>query len=139
MFFLLAVLASQAIFPATTCPGGLTATPGAPCPALVFFDSSRAEITRDAATTLDEVLAGWRQGGFSRVTLTGHSDRSGPAGANADTARRRADAVRRWLAERGVPLRSITVQSLGENRPLIPTANGVREPQNRRVDVQLEL
>ena len=138
MLFLLAVLASQTTSPATTCPGGLTPAPGAPCPALVFFDSSRAEITRDAAKTLDEVLASWRQGGFSRVTLTGHSDRSGPAGANADTARRRADAVRSWLTERGVPLRSITVQSLGEDQPLISTANGVREPQNRRVDVRLE-
>lgn len=138
MLFLLAAAASQAASPSPTCPAGLTASPGAPCPTLVFFDSSEADISRDAAAALDAVLADWRKGGFSRVILDGHGDLSGPAPANRHMARQRAQAVAAWLAEHGLSSASIKVRSLGESRPIILTADGVREPQNRRVEVRLE-
>ena len=50
---------------------------------------------------------------------------------------RRAEAVRAELVRNGVPRDAITVQGFGENRPLVPTAQGVREPQNRRVEIVL--
>jgi outer membrane protein OmpA-like peptidoglycan-associated protein len=41
------------------------------------------------------------------------------------------------LVRRGVQRNIITVQAFGESRPLVPTADGVREPQNRRVEIVL--
>jgi outer membrane protein OmpA-like peptidoglycan-associated protein len=48
---------------------------------------------------------------------------------------RRADAVRAYLEGHGIPGGVITTQSFGESRPLVETADGVREPQNRRVEI----
>ena len=138
MLVFLAATALQTAPATVACPGGLHASPAAPCPTLIFFDSSEANINRDAARALDEVVASWKTGGFSHVLLEGHSDLSGPTGANLRVARQRAEAVKDWLAERGVPAAAITVRSHGETRPFIPTADGVREPQNRRVAVRLE-
>jgi outer membrane protein OmpA-like peptidoglycan-associated protein len=51
------------------------------------------------------------------------------------SAKKRAEAVHAYLVSRGVPSAAMTVTSYGESRPLIVTADGVREPQNRRVEV----
>ena len=41
------------------------------------------------------------------------------------------------LTRNGIGRDEITVQAFGESRPLVPTADGVREPQNRRVEIVL--
>ena len=138
MLSLLTAAAIQAANPTPYCPAALTPGPGALCPTLVFFDSSKAEIDRDAATALDGVLATWRSGGFTRIILTGHGDLSGPTPANRRVAQQRAQAIANWLGKRGLPSTSVQVRTLGESESLIPTADGVREPQNRRVEVRLE-
>ena len=67
--------------------------------------------------------------------LAGHADRSGSASYNVGLSQRRADAVRAYLAGRGVPDGSISTSAFGEERPLVQTEDGVREPQNRRVEI----
>jgi outer membrane protein OmpA-like peptidoglycan-associated protein len=106
---------------------------------LVFFDWGKAEISRDSAAVLDNVLAEFRRAPPTtvRVELRGHSDRSGPEWANRRASRRRAEAVRDWLVERGIPRRSIDVLADGESRMIVPTEDGVREAQNRRVEIRL--
>ena len=142
MSLLLAALIAQAASPPVSqpsCAGGLIAVAaGELCPALLFFDSSKAEINRDAARVLDEVVATWKAGGFSRLLLDGHSDLSGTAGANLRMGGQRAEAVKVWLTGRGVPGAAIAVRSLGQTKPIVATADGVSEPQNRRVEVRLE-
>jgi hypothetical protein len=69
------------------------------------------------------------------VTATGHADRSGPEGYNMALSLRRANAVKNSLVRNGVPAASIAVVGRGESQPLVPTADGVREPQNRRVEI----
>ncbi|WP_205481479.1 OmpA family protein [Sphingomonas arenae] len=139
MSLLLAALIAQAppIAPGS-CAGGLIAVAaGEPCPTLLFFDSSKAAITRDSAAALEQVISGWKTGAFRRVILSGHADLSGPSSANLRASRLRSMAVGDWLSSHGIPSTAITVQALGESRPLIPTADGVREPQNRRVEIRL--
>ncbi len=53
-------------------------------------------------------------------------------------SRRRAWRVHDWLVDAGVPDAAITVRYYGEDRPLVETEDGVREPQNRRVEIALE-
>jgi outer membrane protein OmpA-like peptidoglycan-associated protein len=51
---------------------------------------------------------------------------------------RRANAVKNALVREGVPAAAITVIGRGEQGLLVPTADGVREPQNRRVEIVVE-
>ncbi|HTE35483.1 MAG TPA: OmpA family protein [Reyranella sp.] len=50
---------------------------------------------------------------------------------------RRASAVKGMLVREGVPESDISVVALGEGQPMVPTADGVREAQNRRVEIVL--
>jgi outer membrane protein OmpA-like peptidoglycan-associated protein len=67
--------------------------------------------------------------------IAGHADRSGPADYNIGLSQRRATNVRTYLTGHGIPDGVITQEAFGESRPLVETADGVREPQNRRVEV----
>ena len=104
---------------------------------MIFFDWGKPAISRDGLVVIEESAAAWRARPGEPVTIEGHSDRSGPAGANRRSARMRAAAVRDELVRRGVPAALIKVRSLGEERPLIVTEDGVREAQNRRVDINI--
>jgi len=125
--------------------GGLTfnfgaAPPPPPAPVavgpfIVFFDWDRSDITPQAAAILDNAASAYQQTGQAQVVLAGHADRSGSAQYNVGLSQRRADAVRSYLAGRGVPDGAITSEAFGESRPLVETADGVREPQNRRVEI----
>jgi outer membrane protein OmpA-like peptidoglycan-associated protein len=67
--------------------------------------------------------------------LAGHTDRAGSNKYNEGLAERRNTAVRTYLTGRGIPTGRITGQAFGETNPRVPTADGVREAQNRRVEV----
>ena len=124
------------------CPNGavILATEACPEPApigpfIVFFDWDKDDITPAAAAILDNAAAAYQQTGRASVTLAGHADRSGSDAYNVGLSQRRANNVRSYLAGRGVPDGSITTEAFGESRPLVDTADGVREPQNRRVEI----
>jgi outer membrane protein OmpA-like peptidoglycan-associated protein len=104
-------------------------------PFIVFFDWDRSDITPQAAAILDNAAAAYQQTGQAQVVLAGHADRSGSAQYNVGLSQRRADSVRSYLAGRGIPDGSIATEAFGESRPLVETADGVREPQNRRVEI----
>ena len=106
-------------------------------PLRIFFDWGKPELTRDAQAILGEALADYQRTPGSRVEIAGHSDRSGPAAHNIGASRRRADAARNWLVERGIPAGAIAVAAFGESRPIVPTEDGVREAQNRRVEIRI--
>jgi OOP family OmpA-OmpF porin len=107
-------------------------------PMMVFFDWGKPDPRGDDAATLDRVAAVWRANPRARLQISGHTDRSGSAAFNRLAGRRRAEAVRNQLAERGVPLAAISIVSHGEERPLVPTEDGVREVQNRRVEIRIQ-
>lgn len=105
---------------------------------LVFFDWGKPDITRDAEAQLNEVATAYAQMKPSRIIITGHSDRSGPAAVNLRASRRRAEAVRAHLIDRGVPREIMRVEAMGEAQPIVPTEDGVREAQNRRVEIHFD-
>ena len=110
---------------------------GADAKFIVFFDWSKPEISRDAAEILDKVAVEYAARPGARLVLTGHSDRSGPDGANLRSSRKRAEAARDYLEAKGVRARAMTLQAYGEQQPIVDTEDGVREVQNRRVEILL--
>ena len=104
-------------------------------PVLVFFDWGKSELSGDAKAGLDKVAELYRATPRP-MTVDGHSDRSGSTAANLAGSRRRASAVRDYLAGKGVPAGAMTVRAYGETWPIIAIADGVRAVQNRRVEIR---
>lgn len=102
---------------------------------VVFFAWDAAEITPVAAQVLDQVAADYKKGRVARVYVAGYADRSGTEAYNLRLSERRARRVAAELAARGVLQEQVKVEWFGEARPRVPTADGVREAQNRRVEV----
>jgi OmpA-OmpF porin, OOP family len=117
--------------PLPPCPPAAV-TPG---PFLVFFDWDKSLITAEAAAILDRAAEQYAATGQTSVVLAGHADRSGTEEYNIRLSQRRADAVKAYLVTKGVPDTAATTEAFGETRPLVETADGVREPQNRRVEI----
>lgn len=105
---------------------------------MVFFDWGKGEIRSDGAAQLDRVAELWRTRPSAQLRLVGHTDRSGGTAGNRATGLKRAEAVRDELQKRGIPRNAMHVASFGEEQPLVPTEDGVREVQNRRVVIWIE-
>ena len=102
---------------------------------IVFFDWNRADIRADAQRVLETAAAYVKQRGFARINLVGHADRSGKASYNMGLSQRRADVAKAALVKLGLPASGIETVGRGESAPLVGTADGVREPRNRRVEI----
>ena len=121
-------------------PAPAPAAETAPQPArtyLVFFDWDRANLTDRARQIVAEAASASTRVQVTRIEVSGHADRSGTDRYNQGLSIRRARAVADELVRHGVARESITTQGFGERQPLVPTADGVREPQNRRVEIVL--
>jgi len=119
------------------------APPPAPPPVaapsyMVFFDWDRSNLSAQALNTIKQAANAFKTKGNARITATGHADRSGPENYNMALSLRRANAVKDALVREGVPATAIAVIGRGESQPLVPTADGVREPQNRRVEIVIQ-
>ncbi|MBF0356042.1 MAG: OmpA family protein [Alphaproteobacteria bacterium] len=113
------------------------AKPKEPKNFLVFFDFDKSEITPEAMKIIEQAVAYAKAGNMTRVELTGHADRSGSNKYNLALSMRRAKAVEAAMVKLGIAQNAIGVAGKGEEQPLVPTPDGVREPQNRRVEILL--
>jgi OmpA-OmpF porin, OOP family len=104
---------------------------------LVFFDWDRADLTERARQIIAEAAQATTRVQVTRIEVQGHTDTSGTARYNQALSVRRANVVAAELVRLGVPRSAITTQGFGFSRPLVATGPGVREPQNRRVEIIL--
>ncbi len=104
---------------------------------LVFFDWDRANLTDRARRIVAEAAQASTRVATTRIEVSGYTDSSGTARHNQGLSVRRAESVQAELVRDGVPREAISVQGYGESRPLVQAAQGVREPQNRRVEIVL--
>jgi outer membrane protein OmpA-like peptidoglycan-associated protein len=125
--------------------GAPTAVAAPPAPAapqapsfMVFFDWDRSNLSDQALNTIRQAAGAYKTKGSARITATGHTDKSGPDDYNMALSLRRANTVKDALVREGVPATAISVIGRGESQPLVQTADGVREPQNRRVEIVVQ-
>jgi outer membrane protein OmpA-like peptidoglycan-associated protein len=102
---------------------------------LVYFEWDRADLTGQAESTIRNATAQASACGVTRIAVEGHTDRSGASAYNEQLSRQRASVVRDELIRAGVPASRITVEAKGESDLAVNTADGVREPLNRRSNV----
>ena len=105
---------------------------------MVFFDWDRSNLSDQALATIGQAANAYKTKGNARITATGHTDTSGPESYNMALSLRRANTVKDALVRNGVPATAIAVIGRGEQGLLVQTADGVREPQNRRVEIVIQ-
>jgi outer membrane protein OmpA-like peptidoglycan-associated protein len=103
----------------------------------VFFEFDKASLSAEGERVVRDAANAYRRGGSARVEVTGYTDLAGTPQYDMGLSKRRAATVRAALAAQGVPANSISERWRGKDDPLVRTADGVREPQNRRVDIVL--
>jgi OmpA-OmpF porin, OOP family len=114
--------------------------PAAPPPAaqkvfLVFFDWDKYNITPEGERIIELAAQQYKAGGSVRLQVTGYTDTTGSYGYNQRLSERRANAVATRLAALGVARSDMSVAGRSFNDLRVPTPPGVREPQNRRVEI----
>jgi outer membrane protein OmpA-like peptidoglycan-associated protein len=112
------------------------AEPAVPGPYIVYFEFDKAELTLAAKAVLAEVVRNAGAAKFSRIVSSGYADRAGSSAYNDELSRQRVDAVVSYLLGSGVDKSQVFASSYGEKRLSVPTADGQREQQNRRVEIE---
>lgn len=115
----------------------LAAEPPAPEAAVLYFLLDSTELVPESNRRLRELAAKLREWPAPEIQIDGHADRAGDERRNDRLAASRAEAVRQALLAAGAAAEWIDVRSFGESRPAVPTADGVREERNRRVEVRI--
>ena len=118
-----------------TPPAATAPMPAAPHSYLVFFDFNKSDLTAQATGIVDQAAKNAEAAKVSRLTVTGHTDTVGSDAYNMRLSRRRAESVAAQLEKDGIPSSEIQIVAKGKRDLLVPTADGVKEPQNRRVQI----
>jgi OOP family OmpA-OmpF porin len=124
--------------PPTEPPMASAAPVAAPAPSrsyLMFFDWDKADLSARAQQIIADAAQNATKIQYTRIDVEGHADLTGTHAYNQTLSMRRAEAVAAELMRDGVPQTAIVITASGDTKPLIPTAPGVREPQNRRVEI----
>jgi outer membrane protein OmpA-like peptidoglycan-associated protein/opacity protein-like surface antigen len=106
-----------------------------PGPFIVFFEWDKSDITPEASSILDNAVTQYQSCGNAQVMVAGFADTSGTAKYNVGLSQRRADSVKAYLASKSIPDTSVSTEAFGETKLRVQTADGVREVQNRRVEI----
>jgi OOP family OmpA-OmpF porin len=104
-------------------------------PIVVFFDAGDTRIDVKGQRVLSNFILAWRRVSLEGAIVVGHSDRVGSEAYNLRLSCARARAVREYLIARGLPKERIWLAGRGEAEPLVETADGVAEEQNRFAEV----
>lgn len=101
----------------------------------MFFEWDKYDLTSDATAILDNAVSAYANCGGANVMVAGYTDTSGKPKYNLGLSERRANAVKDYLTSKGIGAGVITTKGFGETNLRVETADGVRELQNRRVEI----
>jgi OmpA-OmpF porin, OOP family len=113
------------------------ALPAPPQRFTLYFIEGKDEFTEASKLALDGVLVEITHRPVPDVLVVGHTDSTASDAVNDPLSRQRAEVVRHALIARGIPADSVTASGRGKREPVVPTADGVAEPRNRRVEIQV--
>jgi len=115
----------------------LAAQPAAPMQFTLYFVEGKDELTEESRRLVDNVFAEIARRPVPDVVVIGHTDRVGSDAFNDTLSRQRAEVVRKALLARAIAPDKVTAIGRGKREPIVPTADGVAEPRNRRVEIQV--
>jgi len=115
----------------------LAAQPSRPMSFILYFESGNDEFTEESKQEVKRLLAEMARRQAPDITVIGHTDLVGPNPSNDALSLQRAERVKSILAGMGIPAERILTAGRGRREPLIPTAEGIPEPRNRRVEINV--
>jgi outer membrane protein OmpA-like peptidoglycan-associated protein len=113
----------------------LAARPPVPRIFILNFAPGGADLTPESLALVPAIIAEIKSRATVDISVVGHTDTVGSNEINVRVSTTRAEKVRDVLIEAGIDGKLIDTTSHGENNPLVPTADNVDEPRNRRVEV----
>lgn len=102
----------------------------------IYFDFDKSNIRGDQLAVLDRLTRELNTYSPSQVTVVGHTDTSGDAEYNRMLSAKRADMVSRALTSRNISSFYLDEHAVGEENLAVPTPDGTRLEENRRVVIQ---
>jgi len=116
----------------------LSARPTAPVSFTVYFEfGSALDISPVIQPVLEQLGAALASYPGAEITVIGHTDRVGSLESNDVLSLQRAETVRTLILQAGIQASMLEVAGRGEREPIVPTADEVAEPKNRRVEINL--
>lgn len=115
----------------------IAAQPQRPISFLLYFLGDSDEYTPESKDAFEKVFAEVARRKVADIAVIGHTDRVGPVEYNDTLSLRRAERVRKDFVGRGIPASAVNVAGRGEREPIVPTADEVSEPRNRRVEINV--
>jgi outer membrane protein OmpA-like peptidoglycan-associated protein len=113
----------------------LAARPLPPQQFTLYFIEGKDEFTDESKRVIDSVLAEIAKRPVPDVLVIGHTDTVGTDAFNDLLSKQRGEVVRKALLARGIQIENVVVVGRGEREPIVPTADNVAEPRNRRVEI----
>src|SRR6202012_4924754 len=96
---------------------------------------NKSDLTAQGVTIVDTAAKNATNGKVTQLTVTGHTDTVGSDAYNMRLSRRRAESVAAQLEKDGIASSEIEIVAKGKRHLVPPNAHGVKEPQNRRVQI----
>lgn len=123
----------------TVFAGAIAAQPLRPVSFLLYFEEGSDEYTPASKVAFGKVFGEIKRRKAAEIDVIGHTDTVGKVEFNDALSLKRAERVRKDFADRGmgIPLHSISIAGRGERELLVPTADDVSEPRNRRVEINV--
>ena len=115
----------------------LASRPAAPVTFLLYFETGGARLTAESQALIPKVLAAAKGRPAPDVSVIGHTDTEGDADGNEKLGLQRAQAIAKMLAEAGLAVKDLAVESHGERNLLVPTPDNIAEAKNRRVEISI--
>lgn len=115
----------------------ITALPARPASFLLYFVTGTDELTDDSKGELQKILDEIKHRPYPDILVIGHTDTVGELEANDRLSAQRAERMKGYLTGIGIPEERITVAGRGEREPIVPTADNIDEPRNRRVEINV--
>lgn len=106
-------------------------------PGLIFFDFDVDVPGSDARQTIQFFTGNAEVCGWERFNVVGHTDRAGSNTYNDNLSFRRAQSVAGLMTSLGIDMSDLNISAEGELNPRVPTADGIRSPENRRVEISV--
>ncbi len=104
----------------------------------IQFETGSNRIRSSSRSILNEVATIMRQNPSYKLTIAGHTDSVGSSASNQSLSQRRADAVKKYLTDKGIPSTSVVAVGYGEDRPVADNINAAGRRQNRRVELSVD-
>lgn len=104
----------------------------------VNFEFNSATLTPHSRRILDDVAGVWAAQADLSAQISGHTDWMGPSDFNLQLSQQRADAVKAYLTQNGVPGDKLSARGFGESRPISDNNTELGRAENRRVELEVK-